>query len=148
MTLRYIRMTREDYEKKMRNTKLYFLGEALKDECCPTCGEHDFFNWIGPNGLKTRKTGKEMIEAWKKQTIVEHVNCAACHTIPYVKDDKIVWDKHYVHYTPEQFREALEIFYKGDINKFIVDRYKNKAKMFDWLEEHYPNDQYDPDSDE
>ena len=68
MIRRYINMTREEYEEQMRNTELYFRGEAPENECCPVCGEHDFFTYgtfsknAGEFTVRTRQTGREVLD--------------------------------------------------------------------------------------
>lgn len=138
MTRRYIRMTREDYEKKMRDTELYFLGEAPENECCPTCGEHDFFFWLGHKGYQQRMTGRDLIDAWNEGTVSEYLSCSACDTHVAVEDDKIVWDEDYVYYTPEQFKEALDLFFDGNIMKLATCRMEEQLAFYAWLKEHYP----------
>ena len=156
MTRRHIRETREHYEEMMRNTELYFLGEAPENECCPVCGEHDFFNFVdlsykedssirifgkGPN-VKTRVTGRKLLDYLADEnSSLEHLNCAVCNTAISIDSvDRLLPDENFVHYSKKQFKEALDKTFDGDMDKFIYSSRDERAKLYDFLEsmnEHY-----------
>ena len=161
MVRKYIRMSRKDYEKQMRNTELYFLGEVPENECCPTCGEHDFFIWddfshsqtgkhtSAGHGIvvKTRQTGRELLDyVANPKSSWEHMRCACCRTSVKgdVKNNRIVWNPKYVHYTREQFKEALDARYGGDIDKYLHRDSIMQSSIDGYLREHFPEQSKPP----
>lgn len=127
MIRKYINMTREEYEEQMRNTELYFRGEAPENECCPVCGEHDFFTYgtfsknAGGFTVRTRQTGREVLDFLNSDDVfAEHLKCACCDSyISFNSSDKIELDKNYLNLTPEQFEKMIELYFEGDRFKFI-----------------------------
>lgn len=155
MTRRYVRMTREEYERKTSETELYFRGEEPVNECCPVCGTHDFFNFVdlshkesGPEVnrkgkgavVRTRVTGRELLDYLAdKDNYPEHLNCAACNTVISIYSvNSILPDDDFVHYTKEQFQEALSAIFNGDIDKFIYSNRQDRQILFEYLENHFP----------
>ena len=157
MTRRYVRMTREQYEEQMRNTELYFLGEASENECCPTCGEHGFFSWDDLGGdevgrrcgvlVRYGMTGRELLDLAASGPLFgsyENEHCACCNTMVYVDplQNRITHHPGYVYYTREQFQEALNAVHNGDMDAYIrsvrSSRITELNSVYQYLLEHFP----------
>ena len=155
MTRRYVRMTREEYEERTRNTELYFLGEAPENECCPTCGEHNFFSWgdLSAEGsrnmsivVRSRMTGRELLDyVSNPDSSWEHMSCVCCNTAVDgdFRNNRVIHDPDYVHYTREQFLEALQACYNGDMEAYIrCDEPLNGIDVSEYLRTHFPEQSY------
>ena len=135
MTRKYVNMTREEYEEQMRNTELYFRGEAPESELCPVCGEHDFFTYgaysksAGGFTVRSRQTCREVLDFLNSDDVfAEHLKCACCNSaIGFNSSDKIQLDEKYDNLTPEQFEKMIELYFEGERFKFITA---------DWITKH------------
>lgn len=137
MERKFIRMTRKEYEEKMKNTELYFIEDVPENEKCPVCGEHDFFcfeDFGSPNSdnkhvvVRTRQTGRELLDFLANaEYMPERIMCACCKTqISHACTDKIIPDKRYKHLSPKLFNKMIAERFNGDKMKFAMATYAER----------------------